>query len=213
MAIRTILFDFDGVILDSMPTREKGFALLFRHFPAEQVEQLLAYHRVNGGLSRYHKFRYFYEHILQQPITEEKVMQLAGEFSAIMRAELVNKELLIADAVEFIRSNHSRYPLHIVSGSDGQELRYLCAQLGLSPYFITIEGSPTPKNQLVKDILAAYHYTPAETILIGDSKNDYDAAVANNIHFLGYRFFSDRQIPDLLQVHSLQDFAEVTRRL
>ena len=62
--IKTILWDFDGVILDSMATRDWGFKEIFKDFTEAQVSRLLEYHRINGGLSRYVKIRYFYETIL-----------------------------------------------------------------------------------------------------------------------------------------------------
>jgi HAD superfamily hydrolase (TIGR01549 family) len=208
MAVKNILFDFDGVILDSMPVRESGFAILFKDFPEEKVSQLLRYHRNNGGLSRYHKFRYFYETILQQEITDARVSELAAAFSAIMRKELTSHALIIRDAVEFIKNHYQQYNMHIVSGSDGEELRYLCGQLGLADYFITIEGSPTPKIKLVKDILEKYAYDPVETVLVGDSMNDYDAAKANHLHFLGYRFFSEDPAADIYHLKKMADMLQ-----
>ena len=56
----------------------------------------------------------------------------------------------------------------------------------MTQYFKTIEGSPTCKNDLVKNILEKYKYDPKETILIGDSINDYEAANINGMKFYGY---------------------------
>ena len=62
--IKTIFWDFDGVILDSMPIRDFGFAKIFEEFDKELVDKLLEYHTLNGGLSRYVKIRYFYNTLL-----------------------------------------------------------------------------------------------------------------------------------------------------
>jgi len=203
MIIKNILFDFDGVILDSMPIRHKGFELLFANHPFEKVNILLKYHEENGGLSRYHKIRYFYENILDLSISEEEVIEHASRFSEIMRRELINPSLLISDAVEFIKANHKRFPMHIVSGSDGNELRFLCKKLGLDPFFISIDGSPTPKITLVNDLLQKYGYPPSETVLVGDSINDYEAAEQNNIRFLGYRFFTSQKTEGINQLEEM----------
>lgn len=184
--IKNIFFDFDGVILDSMPIREIGFRKIFKDYTNEQIERLLEFHRINGGLSRFVKIRYFYEKILNKPITSKKVEVLANEFSSIMKKELTSKELLITDCVTFIENNFNKYSFHIVSGSEHNELNFLCKKLGINEYFITINGSPTPKNNLVKTILQEYSYKKEETILIGDSINDYNAAAYNNINFYGY---------------------------
>ncbi len=184
--IKTILWDFDGVILDSMPVREYGFRKIFEDFDIDLVEKLLDYHNQNGGLSRYVKIKYFYEKLLGQDITEEAILELAEKFSAIMKKELIKTQYLITETVDFIKNNHQKYNFHIVSGSDEKELRYLCKELGIDKYFISIYGSPTPKNDLVKNVLSLYNYQNNKTILIGDSINDYEASKVNGIDFYGY---------------------------
>jgi len=184
--IKNILWDFDGVILDSMPIRDYGFRKIFESYPEELVEELIKYHRQNGGLSRFHKIKYFYDKLLNKDISEIKINSYAEKFTVIMKEQLVNSKYLIMDSVEFINDNYKKYNFHIVSGSEHNELNYLCEKLGLSEYFITINGSPTPKNDLVKGLLLNYEYLQNETILIGDSLNDYEAAKVNNLDFYGY---------------------------
>ena len=43
-----------------------------------------------------------------------------------------------------------------MSGSDENELRYLCKELNISDFFKSISGSPTPKNILVERIFKKY---------------------------------------------------------
>lgn len=186
MNIETIFWDFDGVILDSNTVRDKGFELVLANYPKNHVEALLQYHRKNGGLSRYHKFRYFFEEIRKEEVTEKQVNKLAQQFSRIMLQELTNPSLLIEETLAFIKSNHKRYIMHIVSGSDQTELRMLCEELDIAKYFLSIHGSPTPKVEWVAKILDQNQYDIAKTILIGDSINDYEAAVKNEIWFRGY---------------------------
>ena len=54
-----IIFDFDGVIVDSIAIRDEGFKKVLKNFGDDNVIRLLKYHRENAGLSRYNKFRYF----------------------------------------------------------------------------------------------------------------------------------------------------------
>ncbi len=197
--MKTILWDFDGVILDSMSVRDWGFEEIFKDFSDDLVQQLIEYHRANGGLSRYVKIRYFYEEILGKQITDDEVLQYANEFSKLMKIELTNPENLILDSVNFIKENHQKYNFHIVSGSDQEELRFLCEELKLSQYFISIHGSPTPKKQLVKNLLTDKEYNIASTCLIGDSNNDLDAAVVNNIKFYGYNNVELKQSNDYIE--------------
>jgi len=184
--IKNIIWDFDGVILDSMPVRDYGFRKIFESFDKNLVDKLLEYHNNNGGLSRYVKIRYFYEKLLHQSITDDEVNILAELFSVIMKKELTNKKYLINDSVDFIKLKYKKYNFHIASGSDEKELNYLCKELGMNQYFLSINGSPIHKNNLVKTILYSNNYLKSETILIGDSINDYEAAKINSIDFYAY---------------------------
>jgi HAD superfamily hydrolase (TIGR01549 family) len=181
---KAIFWDFDGVLMDSMPVRDMGFERVLRHYPQEQVAALMAYHRANGGLSRYAKFRYFFEVIRKEPATDEQILALAGEFSDLMRRELVNESLLIRDSIQFVKKHHARFRMHVVSGSDQAELRFLLASLNLDRWFVSIHGSPQPKPALVAQLCEQYE--PSAVLLIGDSINDLQAAQAGGVDFAGY---------------------------
>lgn len=200
-----ILWDFDGVILDSMPIRDYGFRKIFENFDDSLVNRLIEYHNQNGGLSRFHKIKYFYNELLKQDITEEQVNQYAERFSEVMRNELINPKYLILDSVEFIQKNHQRFNFHIVSGSEHHELNYLCENLGISQYFLSINGSPTPKIDLVKNVLDTYGYQRNDTVLIGDSVNDFEAAEKNGIVFYGYNNSNLHEV-SINYLHSFNNF-------
>lgn len=184
--IKAIFWDFDGVILDSMPVRDFGFRQIFKKYDDILVNEFIQYHRKNGGLSRFHKIRYFYNHMLNKEISDNRIQEYANEFSEIMREELTNHKYLIVETIKFIKDYYQNAIFHIVSGSEQNELRYLCNKLDLAKYFKTIEGSPTPKNDLVKNRLNLENYNSKEAILIGDSFNDYEAAKINGLKFFGF---------------------------
>jgi phosphoglycolate phosphatase-like HAD superfamily hydrolase len=183
---KTILFDFDGVILDSLSVKDDGFKQIFSNFNNDDVEKLIDYHHLNGGISRFEKINYFFEKILGKNISSEDVQEYADNFSSIMKQYLVDPNKIITDSFKFIDKNYKKYNLHIVSGSEQNELRWLCNYLDLEKYFITINGSPTPKSELVATLIKDFNYSFDECVLIGDSLNDYEAAKKNNINFLGY---------------------------
>ncbi len=181
-----LFWDFDGVILDSVPIRNEGYWHALKEYPDEQVEKLIRYQQLNGGISRYVKFRYFYEDILGKEISEEKVNSYAKTFSEYMVQRLTDKSLLIDETIRFIENHYESIPMHIVSGSDQEELRFLCKELEIDHFFKSIHGSPTPKIDLVKQVLYLERYHPEDAALIGDSINDYDAARLNGLTFYGY---------------------------
>ena len=183
---KVILWDFDGVLMNSNEVRDLGFEKVLVDYPKEHVAKLMQFHRKNGGLSRYVKFRFFFEEVLKQTATDSEIQVLADGFSVIMKELLTNKELLIKDSLNFVKKHYASIPMHIVSGSDQAELRYLCKEMGIDIYFKSIHGSPTPKNTLVKEVIESNGYLKEELVLIGDSMNDYEAAKVNGIDFYGY---------------------------
>jgi HAD superfamily hydrolase (TIGR01549 family) len=184
--IKVIFWDFDGVLMDSNAVRDLGFERVLAEFPKDQVNKLLAFHQSNGGLSRYVKFRYFFEDIRKVQITDDEILLWAEQFSLIMKELLVNPELLIDETLNFVKKNQGKYTMHITSGSDQDELRFLCKSLMIDDLFTSIHGSPKPKKEWVKELIEMYGYNKLECVLIGDSINDREAALQNNIQFQAY---------------------------
>ena len=58
--------------------------------------------------------------------------------------------------------------------------------LEISNYFHSIYGSPEPKKDILKRVLKQFNYEPSNCLMIGDARNDYDAAIENRIPFLGF---------------------------
>ncbi len=183
--IEALIFDFDGVILDSTGIKDAAYRKIFQGYD-ENTKRFMEYHQINGGISRFVKIRYFFEELLQQEVSKERVMELAGQFGAMMREELTNPAHMIKESVEFIKNNHQKYPIHVASGAEEEELKFICEKLGIKEFFVSIHGSPTIKPLLVEKIIKENGYNPLNLILIGDSINDYQAANQNNIEFYGY---------------------------
>jgi len=183
---KNIIFDFDGVILDSVPVKTEAFRILFQDFKDDSVNEIIKYHKINGGLSRYKKIEYFFISILKQSISEEKIIEYAYKFSEITLKELPNPKYIIEDTLNFIKNNYKKYNMHIASGSSEEDLKYICDKLDLTKYFISINGSPKEKSLLVEKILHEHNYEKRLTCLIGDSINDYEAAKSQGISFFGY---------------------------
>lgn len=199
---KVIIWDFDGVIVESNSIREKGFREIFKNYTANNINDLLEYHNKNGGLSRYHKIAYFYNEVLKKEISTEKVNKYAADFSAIMLEEMKNPIILIEETLEFLKENYKKVDFYIASGSDQKELRILCKSLKIDIYFKQIFGSPTDKNTLVKNIIEDVKYNEGEICLIGDAVNDYNAASINKVLFYGYNNNELKKIKEALYIKS-----------
>lgn len=191
LAPEAIFWDFDGVIMASNEVRDSGFEKVLADYPKDQVDKLLAFHRKNGGLSRYVKFRHFFEEIRGESISDTEVKEWAEKFSEIMRKLLTDPGLQIKETISYIKRNHKLMPMYIVSGSDQEELRFLCMAHGIADCFKRIHGSPTAKKEWVKIILEEENLIPGNCVLIGDSVNDWEAAKVNEVNFMAYNCSDD----------------------
>ena len=171
MKYKNLIFDFDGVLAESNEIRFNGFRRLFQEYPLSQVEELVAYAKANGGVSRYEKIRYFFQEVRGEPIMEERVQVLAARFSDLVRQEVVDAEP-VKGSVEFLKQNVSRFNFALVSGSDQTELRMVCRERGIDRYFERILGSPVKKKDNLAQLLEDLGWKTNETVYIGDSNND-----------------------------------------
>ena len=183
---KNIFWDFDGVILDSNKIRTLGFREVLKDYPESEVHSLIEFHEYNGGLSRYVKFRYFFETIRNESVSESEIKTLADNFSKISIPKLADKNLIISQSLDYIKNNYKNIQMFIVSGSDEKELNQLCGLLNISSFFREIKGSPVEKKKLVKELIGKYEIDLDTSILIGDSINDFDAAKFNQISFMGF---------------------------
>jgi HAD superfamily hydrolase (TIGR01549 family) len=204
--IKNIFFDFDGVIIDSIPVKTAAFASIFEAFGQEKIGRLLAFHQDNGGLPRFDKIRHFFNVIEGGGITEEGVLEYANRFSEIVLNELTKPSYLIPESVDLIKNLAPDFNLHIVSGAEEDELKFICHKLNIDKFFKSIHGSPTLKSNLVKGLLDLERYSIDETILIGDSDNDFEAASINNVPFVGYNNLSLKNNKAHYYVESMPDF-------
>ena len=57
---KVAIFDFDGVIVDSVALKAESFVELFANASEQEKIKIVDYHFANGGLPRENKIKYFY---------------------------------------------------------------------------------------------------------------------------------------------------------
>ena len=180
-----IVFDFDGVMVDSNHIRVEGFRTLYASEAGEALEAFMQYVRMNCGLSRYRKIRYYYEHIQQRQVAPAVIERDAQRYSHIVEGAVANAPE-IPGAVAFLESNRYCYHFGLVSASDQNELRGICRQRGIDHYFDAILGSPEEKSANIGSLLRDLGWNRESTVYVGDSVNDREAAGIAGIDFIGF---------------------------
>ena len=67
-----LIFDCDGVILDSNRLKSQAFSDALPDESLEQVKTFVEYHKEHGGISRYEKFRYYFREMKKSPDVEKE---------------------------------------------------------------------------------------------------------------------------------------------
>jgi phosphoglycolate phosphatase-like HAD superfamily hydrolase len=180
--IRAAVFDFDGVVLESVEIKTVAFRRLFADDP--QGERMVEYHLANGGVSRFEKFRWFYEEVRGESLTEEVSLQLGDRFSALVLDE-VRRCAFVPGARELLARLAATIPLFVASGTPEDELRGIVEHRDLGGWFAGVFGSPPTKAEILRRIMAEHALAASELVFVGDAMTDLRGAAGAGVPFVG----------------------------
>jgi len=195
--IKAVIFDFDGVILESATIKTEAFRELFSARCPEHIDAIVAYHLENVGISRYVKFRHIYDSILHLPYSEDVEKKLGDEFADIVLHRVLEAPF-VDGALEFLEERSGSYDCFVASGTPEDELMLIVERRGLSGYFREVHGTPRKKVDIINGILADHHYGRHEVAFIGDGESDMKAAAAADVPFIAR---ISRECCDALRMH------------
>ena len=182
---KSIVFDCDGVILNSNKIKTRAFRVASFPFGYEASRSLENYHLKNGGVSRYAKFDYFLENIVS--INSKKNKELYLKKMLKIYSEETEKGLLdseITYGLHSLRTKTKDSSWSIVSGGDQDQLRSIFAKKEINHLFNGgIFGSPNTKNEILKRELGRGSIKlPA--LFLGDTDLDHRVSVSNGLDFI-----------------------------
>jgi HAD superfamily hydrolase (TIGR01549 family) len=181
--IKAVIFDFDGVIVESVDIKTAAFAELFKKEGKRAVKKIVDYHLVNTGVSRYEKFRYIYKEILKRDLSEDEFDELCDKFASLVVTSVVRAPY-VRGCDEFLEACSSTYKCFVVSATPQLEIEDIIRLRGMKKRFTAVYGSPREKTDAVKEIINAYHLLPEELLYVGDALSDYEAAAENHTRFI-----------------------------
>ena len=177
---QTLVFDCDGVILDSNQIKTRAFYNTALPYGPDMANALVAHHKQHGGISRHLKFRTFLRDIVQQQPSEMALKDLLHRYAAEVRAGLAQCPMAPGLASWREAMPNSRWM--VVSGGDQTELREVCAARGIADWFDAgIFGGPDDKDTILARERPALRL-PA--VFFGDSRYDYEAATRAGLDFV-----------------------------
>lgn len=181
--IELIIFDFDGVIVESNTIKDRVFKKIFSRFP-ELAEDFWQFHRNHVAVSRYVKFDYVLEKTGRTGDLYFK-NALLTEFSNLT-LEMMRSVPFVKGAKEFLKASKGKTPVYLASVTPFTDLEMIVTHLQIRSLFTDIYGCPPwNKPDAIRDILKKENRYPSETVFIGDSYGDQRAARETGIHFIG----------------------------
>jgi len=194
--LRTIIFDFDGIIVDSEPiimklTQEMAAQLGWTVTEEEYYRDYLALDD-----------RSIVEHLFTshgQPVIRQQCEELVNWKSRVYGKVIENGLPSLPGAVDFVRRAAQDFPLAIASGSVRSEIEHLLGKLEIRDQFRIIASAddcqrskPDPEVYLVAlrrlKALPEFQENPlqaAECLAIEDAPGGIDAAHAAGIKCMG----------------------------
>jgi len=190
-----LVFDFDGVLVDSVDVKTRAFEQIYAPHGPSVVEQVVAYHLEHGGLSRLEKFRHCHAALLGRTLGADEEAALGQRFTELVENAVVAAPW-IPGAREFLEAHWRRLPLFVASGTPEAELKRIIDRRGMMKYFAEAQGSPATKGEILAGFIARHALHPDRVLMVGDSRTDLEGARAVQAQFLGVSPASERGFPE-----------------
>jgi len=187
---KTIIFDCDGVILNSNRVkREAYFKVALSHYGEKHATSLVQYLSQNTGNPREHFFNYFLKNIVPNNTFKIDVNQLISEVTLEIYQGLMECE--ISQGIYDLRKNTPDLKWLVVSGGVEKELRDVFYKRSLFDLFDGgIYGGPKTKDEILLSLIQENNLE-FPVLYLGDSKYDFEAANRANIDFIFVSEWSD----------------------
>lgn len=181
-APQAIFFDVDGVLIDSLDIKGEAFARAFDELP-HRHDEIVRFHLDHGGVTRSEKLELIFRSVYgRTPTPDELEARVAIFATAVVDAVIAAPE--IRGASQALAQWSTRAPLHAVSATPTDELVHILDQRGLTDYFTSVQGWPPKKTAAVSRLIDEHGYEPGRCVLVGDSREDLNAAASAGVHFV-----------------------------
>ncbi|QDU73686.1 Phosphoglycolate phosphatase [Bremerella volcania] len=189
--IRTIVFDFDGVLVASNAIKRDAYFRIFEdaEISSGQIDLCI---RQNYDGNRYDVIGAVVDNLLNPSLLPSEFDRSACiEQYATLYNEHCESAVAECDEVagtsEILDQLYGKIPLYINSATLEEPLQRIVRQRGWHQRFQGVFGSPTSKVANLEKIRQAENCLPEEIAFVGDGQRDGDAARAFGCLFVGVR--------------------------
>ncbi|MFD0898535.1 HAD family hydrolase [Loigolactobacillus binensis] len=212
MNIQAVIFDMDGVILDSEPQIIEAKQQVLHKYGIDQPE---TYHYKFMGMS----FQAIWQQIqreLNLPVTWQELLDdYFAKYQALIAQSAQHP---ITGSVELVKSlNHAGYKLALASSSPIADIQRTLDNFGITDCFATVISGytlahPKPAPDIFQMAMQQLNVMPENSIVVEDSMNGIKAGLAAGAQVIGYndpRYYAQRKVADVRLVTKMQQIQEL----
>jgi len=196
----TIIFDFDGTLVDSNSIKYEAFEKCFEEYE-EYFDAIMNYCRKHHHTPRHMKFKFAFKEIMGVTYTKEIENKMLKTFDLETTKKII-KTPEISGAVKFLNTVSGSYHMILLSSTPHDKLLYILETRGLDKYFDTIQGSPVNKAAWIKKYLNNSQIDPRKTLFFGDTLEDAEASKKAGCPFIavGIKIPNYKNIQNFLDI-------------
>ena len=201
-----IIFDFDGVILNSHNVKTEAFLEIFKEYGNIKAQQAQRYHLKNIGISRFNKFEYIINKILKDKTINPKYLNKKFQDYCFKKI----KSLKINDDLKkFLRKYNKKYDMFISTATPQYDIIKILKEKKIIHLFKKIYGSPKKKYEHINLIKRK----SKKRIFIGDSKEDLKACLKTKTFFLLKEHRENKKIFKNKQISKIKNYKNIKNKL
>ena len=129
---KIIVFDIDGVILESIQAKNKAFKELYKNYGEDVIKKVLKHHKNNAGISRFEKIIFYNENYLNLSNDKSHNEKFLKKFSELS-LKYVCKSDLVNGFLDFINQIYNNCDLYISTGTPTEEAKLILNKKKNSP--------------------------------------------------------------------------------
>lgn len=186
-----IIFDFDGVIVNSNPIKKNAFFDIFSHIKNSRkpIEEAI---RKNPKKTRYGIIEEILKKLREKSLMEFGDLEAERDRYVSMYGETTEKETIKAEEIrgagQALADLSQKYPLFVLTSTIQESIDKVVKGRRLEKYFKGIYGADSSsynKLQILERIARKHSFNPKKSVFVGDGKADYECAKHHNMFFIG----------------------------
>lgn len=205
-----IVFDFDGVLVESADVKTRAFAALYADYGPDIERQVVEYHLAHAGISRYRKFQHYQEQLLGVPYTEADGEALSLRFSRQV-VDVIVQAPYVPGALEVLERCLGKLPMFVASGTPDEELHEIVERRCMAGYFVSVNGSPETKADILRRLIREHAFVASRVLMVGDALADLEGAENAGTAFLGRIVAGHNPFPTAIE--TVLDLTQLVARL